>query len=115
MNISVTYALNIFSNPSLNITFPEDIFKSLSKISKNINFYLTDLTNAANLKPVVVRGAYKSVDDYVDVYFRLLREDCFHKLKKSIQELVSGTLGKFTLLLLASHTSFVRNYLLFYE
>ncbi|XP_065186319.1 uncharacterized protein LOC135817127 [Sycon ciliatum] len=43
--------------------------------------------------PVVRRhGNYKSVDDYLDTYFRLLREDCFAALKTGVQNLLQGKL-----------------------
>ena len=73
----------------------EDLdWKDLPLILKREEIFNNDLTNAANLKPVKKQGKYNSAEDYVDVYFRLLREDCFYKLKKSIQDLLSGNLGK---------------------
>ena len=39
--------------------------------------------------PVVHKtGAYQSLDQYLDTYFRLLREDCFSKLKEGVQQLL---------------------------
>ena len=70
-------------------------WKDLPLILKREEIFNSDLTNAANLKPVKKQGNYNSVEDYVDVYFRLLREDCFYMLKKSIQELLNGNLGMF--------------------
>ena len=68
-------------------------WKDLPLILKREEIFNNDLTNAVNLKPVKKQGKYNSVEDYVDVYFRLLREDCFYMLKKSIQDLLSGNLG----------------------
>lgn len=73
----------------------EDLdWKDMPLILKREEIFSSDLTNAINLKPVKKEGTYNSTEDYVDVYFRLLREDCFYKLKKSIHELLSGKLGK---------------------
>ena len=68
-------------------------WKDLPLILKREEIFNNDLTNVANLKPVKKQGKYNSVEDYVDIYFRLLREDCFYMLKKSIQDLLSGNLG----------------------
>ena len=38
------------------------------------------------------KGPYSSVDEYFEVYFRLLREDCFSGLKKGVQGLLKGNL-----------------------
>ena len=49
------------------------------------------------LNPVQVAGEYQSADDYFDTYFRLLREDCFYRLKNCIKDHLNGTLGKISL------------------
>ena len=38
------------------------------------------------------KGAYGSINEYIDTYFRLLRADCFGSLCKHLQELLSGKL-----------------------
>ncbi|KAK2558264.1 NFX1-type zinc finger-containing protein 1 [Acropora cervicornis] len=41
--------------------------------------------------PVIKKdGKYDSEDDYLNTYFRLLREECFHKLRKGISDFVSS-------------------------
>lgn len=45
-----------------------------------------------NLRPVLVRGPYSSVYEYVDIYFRLLRADCLSALSKGVRDLLNGTL-----------------------
>jgi len=42
----------------------------------------------SNLHPVLEKGSYKSSAEYLDIYFRLLRADCFGSLCKYIQELL---------------------------
>ena len=37
-------------------------------------------------------GAYESAEQYLDTYFRLLREDCFSALKEGVNNLLSGKL-----------------------
>ena len=34
------------------------------------------------------RGPYKSEEEYLNTYFRLLREECFYKLRKGIHDFV---------------------------
>jgi len=36
------------------------------------------------------KGKYQSEADYLNTYFRLLREDCFFKLRKGISEFVEN-------------------------
>ncbi|XP_022127667.2 NFX1-type zinc finger-containing protein 1 [Pieris rapae] len=38
------------------------------------------------LRPNIVMGAYSDVDHYLDVQFRLLREDCFGPIREGIQQ-----------------------------
>jgi len=46
------------------------------------------------LNPVQAVGEYQSADDYFDTYFRLLREDCFYRLRDCIKDHSNGSLGK---------------------
>ena len=39
-----------------------------------------------------VTNTYNSAEEYLDTYFRLLRTDCFHALRKGIKALLRGTL-----------------------
>lgn len=57
-------------------------WRDLPLILKREEIFDSDLTNKANLRPVKKRGKYNSAEEYIDVYFRLLREDCFYNLKK---------------------------------
>ena len=46
-----------------------------------------------DLLKVKPKGPYASAEEYVEVYFRLLREDCFDSLKKGVHSLLNGTLN----------------------
>ena len=50
------------------------------------------IENDANLRQIVRKGAYQSVEDYVDIYFRLLRADCFASLCSGIRNYLAGKL-----------------------
>ena len=43
------------------------------------------------LLPVIKEeGMYQSEEEYLDTYFRLLREECFYKLRKGINDFVTN-------------------------
>ena len=42
----------------------------------------------SDLPVIRVKGNYESEEDYLNTYFRLLREECFYKLRKGISEFV---------------------------
>ena len=46
------------------------------------------------LQPMKCDGSYNSADEYVEILFRLLREDCFNSLKEGIKNLLDGSLDK---------------------
>ena len=46
----------------------------------------------SNIRPIMLKGAYGSVNEYIDTYFRLLRADCFGSLCKHLQEFLGGKL-----------------------
>ena len=53
--------------------------------------YPNTVINFVGLKtddlPVIKKDRkYDSEDDYLNTYFRLLREECFHKLRKGISD-----------------------------
>lgn len=52
------------------------------------------LVSESGLRPVVVQGPYPSVEEYIDIYFRLLRSDCFSALSKGATDLLKGTLDQ---------------------
>lgn len=52
------------------------------------------LVSGSGLRPVVVKGPYPSVEEYIDIYFRLLRSDCFAALSKGATDLLKGTLDQ---------------------
>ena len=82
---------------SLTSSSIEDIshleWKELPLTLKASEISSEDLINAINLRPVKINGCYDSPDDYIDIYFRLLREDCFHQLKTCIKDLLKQKLG----------------------
>ena len=47
---------------------------------------------ATRLKQVKVKGQYESAEEYMDIYFRLLRADCFSALQKGISSYLENTL-----------------------
>ncbi|KAF9418265.1 hypothetical protein HW555_004884 [Spodoptera exigua] len=55
---------------------------------KNLNIFPTkdDLlsANTIPIKPNIINGAFPSVEDYLDIQFKLLREDCFGPLREGI-------------------------------
>ena len=42
----------------------------------------------SDLPVIREKGNYESEEDYLNTYFRLLREECFYKLRKGISEFV---------------------------
>lgn len=55
---------------------------------KNLNIFpqRDDLLSESklNIQPNIINGAYPSVEHYLDVQFKLLREDCFGPLREGI-------------------------------
>ncbi|KAG6440596.1 hypothetical protein O3G_MSEX001366 [Manduca sexta] len=55
---------------------------------KNLNIFPTrdDLLGSSevNIKPNIINGAYPNVEHYLDIQFKLLREDCFGPLREGI-------------------------------
>jgi len=43
-----------------------------------------------DLPKIREEGKYGSEEEYLDTYFRLLREECFYKLRKGISEFVEN-------------------------
>lgn len=54
----------------------------------------SNLSTNINLYPVKKEGRYSSVEEYLDVYFRLLRADCFNALTLGIKKLLAGKLDQ---------------------
>ena len=52
------------------------------------------LNDECVLSSVQITGAYDSPEQYLDTYFRLLREDGFSRLRDCIKKLLKGKLGK---------------------
>jgi hypothetical protein len=53
----------------------------------------SDVSTRDLFVPVVIKtGPYPSSGDYLDTYFRLLREDCFESLRTGIEQLRKGSL-----------------------
>ena len=51
---------------------------------------LTEVSKSKNLPIIKTKGKYDSEKEYLDTYFRLMREECFYKLKKGISDFVNG-------------------------
>ena len=43
-----------------------------------------------DLPKIKKEGPYKSEEEYLNTYFRLLREECFHKLREGIYDFVKN-------------------------
>lgn len=55
---------------------------------KNLNIFPTQddllLDSEVPIEPNIINGAYPSVEHYLDIQFKLLREDCFGPLREGI-------------------------------
>jgi len=60
-------------------------WRDLPLILKTEEIFDSELTHSVYLKEVKVTGKYQSTEDYIDVYFRLLREDCFYRRRLFLQ------------------------------
>ena len=49
-------------------------------------------TSERDLRRVKEKGPYESAQDYLDIYIRLLRADCFEALKKGLSDFLNGKL-----------------------
>ena len=50
------------------------------------------LEKVSYLRPVLLSSGYENSDDYLNVYYRLLRAECFSAIQKGIADLKSGKL-----------------------
>jgi len=48
------------------------------------------LESYSSLDRVIEKGAYLSMESYIDTYFRLLRVDCFSAMAKGVTDLIGG-------------------------
>lgn len=62
---------------------PPENFRELSIVPTRAEL----LDRCPFLRPNIVNGAYSDVEHYLDVQFRLLREDCFGPLRDGISKL----------------------------
>ena len=69
-------------------------FKDLPLVLSNDEIDAPDGLALSDLKQVQVKGSYSSPDEYIDVYFRLLREDCLGSIREGISKLLSGNLDE---------------------
>lgn len=67
-------------------------WSNLPLIPRNNEIFSDPFGDEMNLQPVKVTGQYDNADEYMDVYFRLLRTDCFANLITCIQNLLNGKL-----------------------
>ncbi|CAG9562096.1 unnamed protein product [Danaus chrysippus] len=65
---------------------------------RNLNIFPSkdDLLELSNVKivPHIVNGAYPSVEHYLDLQFKLLREDCFGPLREGISKYLANPLKR---------------------
>ena len=64
----------------------------LSQIPTIEELFGDPLEQVTFLKPVLLSSGYKNSDDYLNVYYRLLRTECFSAIQKGISDLKSGKL-----------------------
>jgi len=48
-----------------------------------------------HLPKIKMKGNYQSEEEYLDTHFRLLREECFYKLRKGISGFVENSCSQF--------------------
>ncbi|XP_041979115.1 NFX1-type zinc finger-containing protein 1-like [Aricia agestis] len=63
---------------------PPDDFRELSVLPTREDL----LVNKPFIRPNIIDGAYRDVDHYLDVQFRLLREDCFGPLRDGLYQYI---------------------------
>ena len=59
------------------------------KMSFNLIHLLIEETRTTDLPVIKKEGKYHSEKEYLNTYFRLLREECFHKLKNGVSHFLS--------------------------
>ena len=69
-------------------------WKDLPLVLFNDEIDAPDGLALSDLKQVQVKGSYCSPDEYIDVYFRLLREDCLGSIREGISKFLSGSLDE---------------------
>lgn len=89
------YQMNLLTSLFLNVfQIPDNEVKSITEENIDPNYYKNlsvfpnkdDLfsENKITILPHIINGAYPSVDHYLDLQFKLLREDCFGPLREGL-------------------------------
>lgn len=84
-----------FQTPATNKNKNSPTFKSSNIFPTRQDFFIsepasrsqidtTDILKYIQISPAINKGAYQSVEHYLDVQFRLLREDYFGPLREGI-------------------------------
>jgi hypothetical protein len=94
---SVEFILRITRSLSVSVSgAAEDVaslnWNELPLIPVKSELLSWNLVQDLHVPKVLTDQPYESEDAYLDTYFRLLREDCFHELKAGIQKFVRGKL-----------------------
>ncbi|KAL4705941.1 hypothetical protein ACJJTC_017523 [Scirpophaga incertulas] len=81
LNNATQTQYNIKSNKDIEVDIEPDSFRNLSVFPSK-----EDLIGNQQilLQPNIINGAYQSVERYLDLQFKLLREDCFGPLREGI-------------------------------
>jgi hypothetical protein len=66
----------------------------LTQIPTIEEFFGDPLEKVKYLKPVLLSSGYKDTDDYLNVYYRLLRTECFSAIQRGISDMKMGHLDE---------------------
>ena len=87
------FELSVTQNQKLS-TSTEVNWKNLTLIPQVDELMGTPLENDSHLLPVKTNHPYKSPEEYMDTYFRLMRTECFSAIQTGIKSLLSGKLDE---------------------
>ena len=90
----------IFSTPKKRNEFKFRIRPPPNNI-RQINIYpdhegVMKTNDEIYLRPIIVKGAYNDIEHYIDVLFRLTREDYMRPLREGVQHHISEKPGRVT-------------------
>ena len=87
------FRLSVMQNKKFDMS-NDGNWDDLSLIPQADEMMGTPLENDTHLSPVKKDKPYKSSEEYMDTYFRLLRTECFASMQQGIKSLLSGELDE---------------------